>query len=664
VTLPTAEDSSRLRFSILLIVVGCLFVALISRLYFLDVLDTSNTTTQINASITRVIYTPAPRGEILDREGQALVDNISVPTIEVQRQDSSDVPMVTRLAALLGMTVKDLTSTINNVQYTAFDYVPVYPDASAEQMLYVEEHPADFPGVVTTTLTQPHVTALGEYAANIVGYVGPITGTELAAWKGQGYAPGDIVGQFGAEYEFENELKGTPGKTVIDVNAQGVELSQVSSTPPIPGKNVVLTINGGLQKLAVEELRTQEANARKVTDPVTKIKFESNSGAVVAEDPRNGQLLALATDPSYNPNQFDDGDLSNAAYNRIKKDDGLYDLAVAGEYAPGSTFKLVTATASLKYGIFSPSYVYDDIGYIMIGPTKFEDDDGVGAGPIDLTQAIEVSSDNYFNQIGADLWDGRGTYGDDALQKIAGDYGFNKPTGIDLPGEVDSFNYVKVNGKEVDTQIPTPEIDAALHADNPKDFPYASWYTGVSAHMAIGQQLTVTPLQLANAYSAFANGGTLYAPRVALEAQTSSGKVVKRYHSTITGHSPALSSEDRSAMLAGFIGVVNNSSGTANVIFANTPLASEDIAGKTGTAQVTGTHTVDGVSMPQQDSSVFTSFAPADNPQYVIDCFMPDAGYGADAAAPVVRSLYDYVFAKPIQAPTYLNPSATSGLQN
>jgi penicillin-binding protein 2 len=651
VTAPASAEPSRLRLTILLIVVGCLFVALLARLWFLQVINVSAAKQQIETSGVVTIYTPAPRGEILDREGQPLVDNIIVPVIEVQREESTDTPMVTRLAALVGMSVKSLQAAIDDVRYSPLDEVPVYDNATPAQMLYVDEHPGLFPGVIATTISQPHVTALGEYAANIVGYVGLIDSAELKAGAKEGYRPGDLVGKLGVEAQFESQLRGKAGITRIQVNASGQELGALSSTAPVPGHDVRLSINGPLQKLAVEALRTQEANARKVHDKASKINFEAPQGAVVVEDPRNGQLLALASDPTYNPNGFDDGGISEAGYKRIEADDGFVNLPVQGEYAPGSTFKLVTATASLKYGIFSPSYVYHDEGYITIGGKEFHDDNGDGAGPIDLSQAITVSSDNYFNQIGAELWDLRAKYGQDALQNVAKDYGFGKPTGIDLPGEPSAASS-KV-------EIPTPQIIAAEHRQYPKAYPNGIWYTGVSAHMAIGQQLVVTPLQLADAYAAFANGGTLYKPQIALDANKASGRVVKTYGATIAGHTPALSPAGRAAMVQGFTGVVNDATGTASIDFAGTSLAGEDIAGKTGTAQVSGVNPTTGLA--NQDTAVFTSFAPASSPRYVVDCFIPDSGYGADAAAPVVRILYDQLFGKPLQPVTYTN---AQGLQN
>lgn len=653
-TAPASPESPRLRLTILMIVVGCLFVALIARLWYLQVINVSSTKSLIQSTGVLTLYTPAPRGEILDREGQPLVRNISIPVIEVVRQDYSDKAMVTRLAALLDTTNQALRKSIDNVQYEYYDYVPVKENATPAQILYVEQHASEFPGVIATTVTQPHVTPLGLYAANIVGYVGPISSQQLKAWKGQGYQPGDTVGQGGAELEFEKELKGTPGKTEIEVNAQDQELSVLKVTPPKPGHDVRLSINGPLQKLAVQTLRKQEA-----IDRTQRAHYPSTSGAVVVEDPRNGQLLALATDPDYNPNLFNSGKLTNAEFRRMEYNPAgneLVDLATQGQYAPGSTFKLTTATAGLKAGFVTPTSPYDDKGYLQLGPTRLEDDGGVGAGVIELPQAIAVSSDAYFYQIGVDFWDARDRLGQAAMQRYETAYGFGKPTGIDLPsdaaGVIPTPAYYQMEKCEMVTTCAKTHHLAPI-PNNPQFD--GIWYSGDSAHTAIGQgQVLVTPLQLADAYAAFANGGTLYAPQVAIDAQDGTGlhaKVVKSYGATVKGHSPKLTPAERSAMIQGFVGVVNGSSGTATIDFASSPVAKYDIAGKTGTAQVQG----------KQATGVFTSFAPANKPRFVVDCFMPEAGYGADAAAPVVRTMYEKLFGTKITPQTYANASGSQG---
>ncbi len=642
--LPTSPNTSRLRLTILLIVVGCLFIALFARLWFLQVINVSVAKKQVQTSGVVTVYTAPPRGEILDRKGRVLVNNINVPVIEVQRQYGSDTGMVRRLSALIGIPVKALTAAIESVQYNSFDYVPVYQHASPAQILYVQEHSSLFPGVTATTVAQRHVTALGQYAAALLGYVGPVDATELKTLSKHGVRAGDLVGQAGAEAEFQDQLQGRPGVTRIQIDSTGQELGVLSSTPPVPGRNLRLTISGPLQKVAVEAMRTEEKAARQHLDTVTHRNFQSPGGSVVVEDP-NGQLLALATNPSYNPNLFDNGGISAANYKRITSNsisNQLGNRPIQGQYAPGSTFKLATATAGLKTGIRPYNQIYDDAGHITVGGTVLSNDNGAAYGPIDLTQAITVSSDIYFNSIGVELWDGRAKYGQTALQKVADSYGLSKPTGIDLPNEAGGV-------------IPTPASYAAEAKLAPKVYGKTQpWYSGDSAHTAIGQgQVLVTPLQLANAYATFANGGTVYHPRVALDSQTAKGKVVKTYRPSVAGHSARLTAAQHQAMLQGFVGVVNNPQGTAYGDFGNTSLSGEDIAGKTGTAQVTGAG--------KQDTSVFTSFAPASSPKYVVDCFLEDSGYGASAAAPVVRAVYDKIFNKPITQPTYGGATGIGG---
>jgi penicillin-binding protein 2 len=654
-TAPVSPESSRTRLTVLLVVVGCLFIALLVRLWFLQVIDVSAARAAVTTSGQVTVLQPAPRGKILDREGQVLVGNVTVPVIEVQKADVNDPAVVGRLAALVGMTAPAMRAAINNRQYTSLQPVPVFEHATPAQILFVQEHPALFPGVTATTLVEPHVTPLGEYAGDLLGYVGPIPSDDVASYVKHGYQPTDQVGIGGVEQQFDRELRGTPGKEVIQVNASGQALATISQTPPVPGNNIRLTIDGSLQKLAVQAMVEGELAARHTYDPVTHRAFTAPGGSVVAEDPKTGQILALATDPDYDPNLFNGGGISAAAYRQLAPcaavpaadqaacqlqhpADPLVNRPIQGEYAPGSTFKLATATAGLDYGLITPTSLYDDTGSIVLGGSVFHDDDGVGAGVIDLSQALTVSSDNYFNQLGITLWDDRATVGEDALQNIADNYGFNTQTGIDLPYENSGV-------------IPTPALYAEQYKEYPQDFATGTWYTGDSAHIAIGQgQVLVTPLQLANAYAAFANGGTRYRPQVALDAETATRKVVRRYPVSVAGHSPPLAPDQRQAMLQGYVGVVNDPGGTAYSDFAGGPLASEDIAGKTGTAQVTGAG--------KQNTSVFTSFAPASDPRIVIDCFMEDAGYGASVAAPVVRTLYDQVFGLPIQPITY---TAASG---
>lgn len=636
------RPSVGLRLTVLVVVAGCLFAALFARLWFLQVINAPKAQAVAADNGVRNIYTAAPRGRILDRNGNVLVGNVNEPVIEVDRQVAAQNPgMVTRLAPLLGMTVPQLQQAINNLQYSPYAPVPVQPDATARQILYVQENQAQFPGVQATTMSVRSYSAMGAAAANLVGYVGQINSGELAKLKSHGYQAGDQIGQAGLEATYESYLRGTPGVERVQVDSQGHVLSALSSTQPVPGLDIKLSIDGRVQQVAVQALEQGRAAARHTFDKVTHQNFKAPAGSAVVEDPNNGQIIALATDPSYDPSWFVGG-ISQAHYNTLRNNpnDPLLDRSIQGQYAPGSTFKLVTATAGLTYGLITPSSIFNDTGSIKVGNFIAHNDNGASYGDIDLPTAITVSSDNFFNTIGVNLWYDRKRVGEDALQNVAKEYGFGTASGIGLPNE-DA-------GK-----VPTPQSYIKDHQTDPAVFQESQWYPGNSDQLAIGQdELLVTPTQLANAYATFANGGTLYTPQLVQDAQTAAGQVVKSFAPQAKNR-VQLQPAWRTAMLQGFQGVVNNPRGTAYSDFANTPLSGKDIAGKTGTAQV---------NPPRQDTSVFTSFAPANNPQYVVDAFVEDAGYGASVAAPVVREIYDQLFNLPLQPVTY--SAAGGGGQN
>ena len=642
------QASPQLRLAILLVVVGSLFAALFARLWFLQVINAPTAQAVAADNGVRTIYIPAPRGRILDRKGRVLVGNVNEPVIEVNRQVALlNPPMVSRLAPLLGMTDPQLQKAIDNPQYSPYAPVPVAPNATPEQILYIQENQAEFPGVQATSMSERSYSPFGLAAANIVGYVGQISATELAKVKNQGYQAGDQIGLTGVEAEYESYLRGTPGVEKVQVDSRGNVLGTLSTTAPVPGDDLQLTIDGQVQMTAEAALNQGEVAARHTYDKVSNRDFEAPAGSAVVEDPNTGEIIALATDPTFDPRQFIGG-ISQAAYQALLNNptDPLLDRTIQGRYAPGSTFKLITAIAGLKNGIVSPYSTFVDTGSIKIGdPAKggyiAHNDNGESYGPIDLPQALTVSSDNYFNTIGLNLWYGRKQFGPTALQDVANQFGLGRTSGIDLPNEL--------AGK-----IPTPESYVKDHLAAPSVFTQSQWYPANSAFVAIGQdEDLVTPVQLANAYAAFANGGTLYEPSLVKDAQTVTGKVVKTFGDHVL-NTIAIQPAWRSALLQGFLGAVNNPKGTAFGDFNSPAYQAMNIAGKTGTAQVTA---------PRQNTSVFTSFAPASAPQYVVDAIVEDAGYGASVAAPVVREIYDQLFGQPLQPVSY-TAAAGKGGQN
>lgn len=618
-----------------MVVATCLFAALIARLVFLDVVDHSVASRSVVSANLVTIYTPAPRGEILDRSGQPLVANKAVPVIEVQR-DVVTPAAESNLGVLLGMSRAALRQAIDNPQFSPLTPVPVLTDPTASEVLYLEEHPGEFPGVSAQTVSEPYVTPLGMYAGDVIGYVGQIDSAELTslqkAYPSEHYQGGDVIGQSGIEAELQPYLEGRPGVTVYQVDAQGQVIRVVRHTPPVPGDNVVLTLDGKAQEVADTSILQGQKVARAEPAGNGVGHFQSPGGSAVVEDPHNGQVLVLATEPTFNPQWFDQG-ITTAEYRSLidNPDDPLENRAIQGQYAPGSTFKVVSATAGLHYGVITPTSLFNDSkGYIVVAGHVFHDAGGIGAGIINVSQALTVSSDNYFNVVGMKLWYGQSRFGPIALQKVAYSYGLGKPTGIDLPGEAAGL-------------IPTPAQQVALkkaEPNNPDALGY--WVVGDSMEMAIGQfQDEVTPIQLANAYSTFSNGGTRYRPQLVLAIRSPDGKLVKGYHPVVEGHAASLTTADRNAMIKGYLGVTHNPSGTGYPVYHGSDLAGLQVAGKTGTAQI--------ASSPGQDTSVFVAFAPAYSARYVVDSFMEKSGYGESVAAPVVRRILQALFHRHLQ---------------
>ena len=637
---PQAPSPVAFRLRLIRVVAGVMFAALVARLVVLQIATGPGSQVVAAANFVRTIYTPAPRGEILDRNGNVLVGNVEVPVVIVDRQVVAPNPAeISSLAVLDGVSVTAMKAAINNNQYSPYSPVTVMVDPTPQQMLYIQEHQGTFPGVSVSTQPQPYYTKLGNSAANILGYVGQITAAEYKVLGPKGYQANAQIGQTGLEAAYESVLAGKPGVEKVAVDATGRVVSVISTAPPVPGYNIRLSIDGTVQTAATNALAQEIAIKRKQVDTDGSGLYRATGGAVVVEDPNNGKILAMASYPTYNPSWFIGG-ISTAHYATLTSPASgspLENRAIAGQYFPGSTFKLVTATAGLKSGVITSNSYFNDVGGgITVAGHFFANDAHQSFGEVNLPFALTVSDDAYFYNIGGTLYTNPSKYGANYFQNIAGQYGFGRYSGIDLPGEAAGY-------------VLTPAEKAKLHAQNPVAYPFGSYYVGDASESAIGQDdVAVTPLQLANAYSAFANGGTLWTPSLVLDAQTAAGQVVTTYSPVKLASTPPLSAVDHQAMVQGYTGVTANPLGTAYYSFGATNYPIQ-VGAKTGTAQpVSGIpHTS---PLYKQYTSVFTSFAPASSPQYVADCFISQAGYGASAAAPVVRQVYDVLFHQPVLA--------------
>ena len=644
-------ENPRLRFGTLALVCVGLFAALFARLWYLQVMNAPAYRQVAVLNSTRTLVIPAPRGRILDRNGNVLVDNRPTKVVAIDRQALAKATdrdaVLSRLATLLNRyqspskpyTLTSIKHTLNFNRVGPFDPVPLAQNVDDKLLIELTEHSSDFPGVVaeTSLLRQYHY---GSLAAQVLGRVGPISPAMYAArlHTSGPYQNDAQVGVAGVEQSFEKQLRGVDGKRVVEVTPSGNIVRAVKTIPPTPGDDVELTIDINAQAVAEDSLNAQVIATRR-TDGSPPVP----GAAALLMQPKTGQILAMASYPSFDPSIFVPS-ISDADWQALAAPSAntpMLNRADGGLFSPGSTFKLATAIAGLRAGIITPSSTYQDNGVIQIdgctgGGCTLSNDSGDGAlGPISLPRALTKSSNVYFFNIGQRLWEGRGTFGVNALQDTAGDLGFGKLSGLDLPDE-----------KAV--PLPSRARNIMLHKIDPKNYPNmdanGNWYTGTNMNVAIGQgDVLVTPVQLANAYAQFGNGGDRFRPtllyRVLKPFTSAPGQpvpasdVVSQPAPVKSGHID-IPQAWHDAMLQGFSGVTQT--GTAGAQFQGFPMSEFPVAGKTGTAQ-TGYDQATGRA--NFSDALFVGFGPAPDPNYVGVAMLEKAGYGADAAAPVVRDM-------------------------
>ena len=619
------QDTSRLRLGVLGMVVLSLFCALLARLWYLQVLASPTLRVEAQHNSVAVVYTEAPRGRILDRNGKVLADNRVVLALVADREVIGKKPEVLdRLSGLLGVPIPVLQERIADERYSLFKPVPVALDVPKDKLIYVREHHVDFPGIEGVQLTE-RVYPNGTLAAHVLGTVGDINDEELTLRKGAGYKAGDTIGKSGLELTYENELRGEPEISKLEVDSIGRVQRSLGGQPAVQGDDIRLSIDLDIQRLAEDSLAQGIDLARKSTDFLTGKRFLASGGSVVVTDPRDGSVLAMASNPTYDPNEFTNG-ISVRRFQELNDPAGHYPLnnrAIQGLYAPGSTFKLATSVAAMKHGLITGRDTYNDQGTYVVGPQSFSNARGARNGPVDVSKALTVSSDVFYYWLGERFWDNRGKLGPSALQDVARSLGMGELTNVDLPFEG--------NGR-----IDEPASRERLHKENPTAFPFPEWYTGYNLNMAVGQGDTqITPLQLANAYAAFANGGTVYAPRLGNAVVDRDGNVLRDIEAKVVRRTE-MPASILQPLMSGFRGVISDPLGTGFGAFSGFPLAQFPVAGKTGTAEVAG----------KFDTSLFTAYAPADAPRYVITVVMEEAGLGASAAGPVARRVLEGIAVK------------------
>ncbi|HET7418081.1 MAG TPA: penicillin-binding protein 2 [Solirubrobacterales bacterium] len=595
-----------LRVAVLGGVAVALFGVLFFRLWNLQVLSGDEYLAEATNNRTREFKVIAPRGDILDREGDVLVDNraslaLQLNPMKLPEGAAAEKAELVRLGQLAHLSLPKVRKTIAEGEEVAEGApVTLRRDVGYDLIAYLEENQADFPGVSVQRVFVRHYPD-GSRAAHVLGSVGEISEEELKDKRYSSLEPGDEIGQAGAEYTYDKFLRGDPGLTRIQVNALGQPTpgGQLVSTPPTPGENLKLTIDGDVQAAGEAALAARGL-----------------PGGFISMNIDNGQILGLGSFPTYDPASLIEP--TQAEVNTLYRDPvlaPLFNRATEGAYPTGSIFKIITALAALENGVITPDQAINDTGQLTVGGQTFQNAGGVANGSVALPRALQVSSDVYFYTLGLDMWD------TNDLQEWGHKLGIGRPSGLDLPEESEGL-------------LPSKSWRDQLYKEGNTERP---WSAGDNILLATGQgDLQTNPLQMALAYSALGNGGHIPTPHVGLEIEDAAGRVQREFDPPIQ-RKVHINPAYRQAILEGLHAAAQEGDGTAAGVFGGFPIP---IAGKTGTAERPG----------HADQSWFAALSPYPNPRIVTIATIEEGGFGAESAAPAVLQILEALYDKQASA--------------
>jgi penicillin-binding protein 2 len=579
------------------------FAVIFFRLWYLQVLSGDKYRAEANNNRVREIKVQAPRGQIVDRQGRLLVNNrtglaVKVTPGKLPRDPEERQKLFKRLGKVLGARSKRMEKNVAT-QFKAlpFSAATVKQDVPLPVVSYLLEHQEDFPGVTVERVflrQYPH----HQIGAHLFGTVGEVTKEELKDPRYRGVSLGDRVGQAGIESQYDRFLRGKNGASRVQVDASGNLKGELSVRQPQQGRQLRLSIDLDVQKVGQQALAGG-----------------TGRGAFVVMNVQNGEVVALGSQPSFDPNVFSKV-IKQSDYKRLSDPNNgapLTDRAIQGGYPTGSTFKLITATAALEGGLITPDTVEFDGGSLKVGGVTFKNAGGAVNGALALRKALTVSSDVFFYRLGLEA---NGAGNGLLLQTWAHRLGLGRFTGIDLPNELPGL-------------VPSPNWRNRLYKKKLTDRP---WTPGDDINLAVGQgDLRANPLQMAVAYAAIANGGKVLAPRVGMRIEDSSGRAIQELQAPAERRLK-IKPEFRQAILEGLRGAASQPGGTSASVFKGFPIP---VAGKTGTAEK-------GAGRP--DQSWYVALAPYPSPKYVVAVTDEAGGFGADTAAPMARRILAQLF--------------------
>ncbi|MCQ8769901.1 penicillin-binding protein 2 [Streptomyces telluris] len=646
-----------IRLIVIQILVFSLLLTLAGRLWYLQIRNGDEYTAEAADNHIQQVVAPATRGSILDARGVPLADNetrlvVSASRTDLMKMKDKGRTVLTRLAGVLGMKPEDVAAKVRLCDAktpkpcwagSPYQPIPITDEATTQQALQIRERAEDFPGITAEpTAVRRYAGPGGSNTAQVLGYLSPVTDDEIIKAKA-GRSPllrSDQVGRSGLERQYDSQLRGKAGVTRYEVDNLGRVIGKARSDKAVPGSNVVTSIDARVQAIAERELDQAMKDARKEVDRNTGTNYKADAGAVVVMEAKTGRVVAMASNPTYDPNAWVGGISAKDYQNLTGKDSGfpLLNRAIQGQAAPGSIFKVVSATAAVKAG-YAFNDNYNCSASYSIGNQVFKNFESKGYGPINLGRALEVSCDTVFYDLAYRQWQKDGgnnpKHPADWFYKTAHEFGLGKETGIDLPNEVAGRipdrewkkKYWEANkdswckqGKTDDSyagQIAKENCESGMRMR-----------AGDSVNYSIGQGDTlVTPLQMATIYAAISNGGTLWNPTVGKAVISPDGRTVQEIAPKSHGRLP-FDGRTRDQIDAALAGVATQ--GTAAWRFEGWPQKEIPMHAKTGTAEVYG----------KQTTSWFATYTG----DYAVVMTIAQGGTGSGASGPAVRNIYNALY--------------------
>ncbi|OII61615.1 penicillin-binding protein 2 [Streptomyces sp. CC53] len=651
----------QIRLIVIQVLVFSLLLTLLGRLWYLQIRNGDEYTDEARSNHVQQVVQPAVRGSILDARGVPLADNetrlvVSASRTELMRMKDRGKAVLTRLAAVLGMTPKEVMDRVRLCDAktpqpcwngSPYQPIPITDEATTQQALQIRERAEDFPGITAEPTAVRRYPAPGKArTAQVLGYLSPVTDEEIEKAKDTDspFLRSDQVGRSGLERTYDKYLRGKAGVTRYEVDNLGRVLGEAENSPAVPGATVVTSIDARVQAVAEYELATAMKNVRKETDRVTGRPYKADAGAVVVMESKTGRIVAMASQPDYDPNAWVGG-ISAKEYAALTGKDSNFPLlnrAIQGQAPSGSVFKVVSASAAVRAG-HDFNDRYNCSASYSLGSRSFANFESKGHGPITLGEALKYSCNTVFYRLGHQEWSKDGGLkpkkdAKDWFYRTAHDFGFGSETGIDLPNEVTGRipdrqwkqRFWEANkdswckqGKKGGSYVEQIAYENCLEGNQLKAFD--------SINFAIGQgDVLITPIQLATAYAAISNGGTLYEPTVGKAVISPDGKKVEMITPKARGRLP-VDAETIRDLDKGLQSVVEPG-GTASWRFTQVgwPQDKIPLRAKTGTAQVYG----------KQTTSWFATYTD----DFTIVMTISQGGTGSGASGPAVRNIYDALY--------------------